>query len=61
MAKSGGNPQDFVKYKVPLANKVTGIRLPVEIDEFVNSLPNKTEWLRKAIAEAYERERGNAV
>ena len=37
--------------KTPLA-----IRVPVEIDEFVRSLPNRTEWLRQAIAEKYERE-----
>lgn len=57
MAKAGGNPQSFVKYKLPLAARVTGVRLPVELDEFVHSLPDKTTWLREAIAEKYEREK----
>lgn len=54
--KRKGNPQKFLKHKVPLANRVTVVRLPVDLDEFVHSLPNRTEWLRKAIADAYERE-----
>lgn len=35
---------------------MTGVRLPLELDAYVRSLPNKAEWLREAIAEKYERE-----
>ena len=38
--------------KLPLA-----VRVPVDIDEYVRSLPNRAEWLRKLIVEAVERER----
>lgn len=57
MAKVGGNPQSFVKHEVQLATRVTGVRLPIEIDEFVHNLPNKTEWLRRAIAAQYEKDK----
>jgi hypothetical protein len=39
-----------------LSSKAIGIKLPVEIDEVVRSLPNKAEWLRRIIAEAAQRE-----
>ena len=57
----GGNPNPKQKLKPvygdeALSSKTVALRLPREIDEFVRSLPNKTEWLRKAIADAYERE-----
>lgn len=45
-----------------MAEKPLAVRVSVEIDEFVRSLPNKTEWLRQAIITAYEQEqqrRGN--
>ena len=42
-----------------MSPKPVAVALPVEIDEFVRSLPNRSEWLRKAIADAYERERGS--
>ncbi|WP_255524946.1 hypothetical protein [Trichocoleus sp. FACHB-591] len=31
--------------------------LPKELDEFVRSLPNRSDWLRHVIAEAAEREK----
>lgn len=41
-----------------LAKKIVGVALPIKIDEYVRSLPNRSEWLRKAIAEAYQKEVG---
>lgn len=57
----GGNPNPKQKLKPvygdeALSSKTVALRLPREIDDFVRSLPNKTEWLRKAIADAYQRE-----
>jgi hypothetical protein len=40
----------------PLSNKAIGIKLPVEIDKAVRSLPNKAVWLRRVIIEAARRE-----
>jgi hypothetical protein len=56
-----GNPNPKQKLKPQygdkaLSSKTVALRLPVEVDEFVRSLPNRTEWLRRAIADAYERE-----
>lgn len=45
-------PQDVEK----VARKAIGVKLPPELDSFVRSLPNKSEWLRQAIADAYQRE-----
>jgi len=54
------NPKPTCKFErkseVELAPQMTGVRLPLDIDEYVRSLPNKTEWLRKAIADAYKRD-----
>lgn len=36
------------------------VRVPVEIDNYVRSLPNRTEWLRKAIARQVEEDLKNA-
>lgn len=33
------------------------VRVPVEIDAWVRSQPNPSEWLRRVIAEAVERDR----
>ena len=55
-----GNPNPKNKYtspySEPLAKDMIGVRLPVELDSFVRSLPNRTEWLRRAIAAQYERD-----
>lgn len=40
----------------PMARKPVSVLLPSEIDEFVRSLPNKSEWLRQAIEEKYEQD-----
>lgn len=55
------NPKPTYKLKPlygnkPLSSKTVTLRLPEDIDAFVRSLPNRTEWLRQAIAEKYERE-----
>lgn len=43
-------------HEEPLAAKSLSVRVSVELDAWVRSLPNRTEWLRKAIADAYEKE-----
>lgn len=40
----------------PMARKPVAVALPIELDEWVRSLPNRSEWLREAVAEKYERE-----
>lgn len=40
----------------PLSEQPLTIRVPLTIDVWVRSLPNKTEWLRQVITEAYQRE-----
>ncbi len=42
----------------PMSGKPVAVALPIEIDLFVRSLPNRSEWLRQAIAEKYEKEMG---
>jgi hypothetical protein len=39
-----------------LAAQITGVRLPINIDAVVRSLPNRTAWLRRVITEAAQRE-----
>ena len=58
MARAGGNPLIYQKpkYEVAMAEKPIGVRLPIELDEFVRNLPNRAEWLREAIAEKRQRE-----
>jgi hypothetical protein len=40
----------------PLSKQVVGIRLPESIHALVQALPNRTEWLRRVIVEAAQRE-----
>jgi hypothetical protein len=40
----------------PLASEILGVRVSVEIDALVRSLPSKTAWLRRVITEAAQRE-----
>lgn len=40
----------------PLAPRMTAVRLPVDIDQVVYSLPEKAAWLRRVITEAAQRE-----
>lgn len=39
-----------------MAEKPLSVRVDAELDAWVRSLPNRTQWLRKAIADAYEKE-----
>ncbi len=54
--KKGGNPQKFLEHEVALADKPVSVKLPIDLDKWVRSLPNRTEWLRNAIAAQYERD-----
>jgi hypothetical protein len=61
----GGNPNPKQKFTPVIGNEAMAkiplaIRVPVEIDEYVRSLPNRTDWLRQAIAEKIQRETQNA-
>jgi hypothetical protein len=40
----------------PLASRMTSVRLPVDIDAVVYSIPEKSAWLRRVITEAAQRE-----
>lgn len=42
--------------KKALAKKPLAVKVPEDIDELVRSLPNPSEWLRKIIVEAAQRE-----
>lgn len=55
--KKGGNPQEFIRHDEPLADKPVSVKLPLNLDEFVRSRPNRTEWLRNAIAAQAERDK----
>lgn len=52
------NPHPTYKltpYGEAMAEKPVAVGLAKEIDTYVRSLPNKTEWLRQAIAQKYAR------
>lgn len=55
MAKKGGNPQNFNNPKKIYAGMV-GTRVEQYLFDYLNAKPNKTDWIRQAIAEKYERE-----
>lgn len=40
----------------PLSKQVLGVRLPESVYDAVRNLPNRTEWLRRVISEAAQRE-----
>ncbi|MGL5066091.1 MAG: hypothetical protein ACRC62_39480 [Microcoleus sp.] len=46
-------PQDDA---VNLSKATIQVRLPVEVERIVRSLPNRSAWLRRVIKEAIERE-----
>jgi hypothetical protein len=58
MGRGNTNPKHkyISPYEEPMAAQIVGVRLPLALDAYVRSLPNKSEWLRKAIADAYERD-----
>ncbi len=48
----------FVKFhQEEMGVQPLSVRVNAQLDKFVRSLPNRTEWLREAIAEKYEREK----
>lgn len=59
---SNPNPTGQMKrvYEEQMAKIPLSVRMPVEIDNYVPSLPNRTEWLRKAIACQVEEDLKNA-
>lgn len=58
MARKGGNPLIYAKplEDKPMAETPMSVRLPVDLHEYVKSRPNRTEWLRAAIAAQVERD-----
>lgn len=57
MAKKGGNPQPFLTNgEKPMAEQPLSVRVEADIDAYVRSLANRTQWLRQAIAEKYQRD-----
>jgi hypothetical protein len=65
----GGNPHpvqndEFLEHRFKRHGDVEGklalkplcARVPIEVDDAVRSLPNKTEWIRNAIIAAAEKD-----
>lgn len=62
MKRKGNYKTPFVKYyEEEMAESPLSVRLPAELDTFVRSLPNRTEWLRQVISEAAEREKAQNI
>ncbi len=40
----------------PMPRRPLSVKVDSEIDELIRSLPNRSEWLRRVITEAAERE-----
>ncbi len=62
MGRGNPNPKNkFTQvYDEPVASRSVSVKLPLDIDAYVRSLPNRTEWLRKAIAAQVERDKQEA-
>lgn len=43
-------------YEKPMAEKPLSVRVEADIDAYVRSLSNRTEWLREAIAAKYKQD-----
>jgi hypothetical protein len=58
MPRGNPNPKNRLTrvYDTPVAATPVTVKLPVDLDEYVRSLPNKSEWLREAVAEKFARE-----
>lgn len=54
--KKGGNPQNFNNPEKALYTHTVAVRVEADLYEFVRSLPNRTEWLRQAIAAQAKRD-----
>jgi hypothetical protein len=61
MAKKGGNPQNFNNPEKKSLEPLTFRLTDKQMDDFVRSLPNRNEWLRKVVSEAVRRELGGTV
>lgn len=61
---SRGNPHPKHKYtsfnSEPMSERPIAVRLPIRLEDYVRSLPDRTEWLRKAIARQVEEDLKNA-
>jgi hypothetical protein len=44
----------------PLSTKQVQVKLPVSLDAIVQAMPNRSEWLRRVIAEAIQEEMAKA-
>lgn len=42
-------------------SKAFSVRLPPDLESWVESLDNRSEWIREAIAEKYEREQAEQL
>lgn len=56
MAKKGGNPQNFNNPQKKFAPLPLTVRVEEDLYDYVRSRPDRTEWLRRVIAEAVEKE-----
>ena len=45
----------------PLARRPLSVKVSTDIDEAVRAFPNPSNWLREAIAEKLEREKGKSL
>jgi hypothetical protein len=60
MSRGNPNPKQKLKpriYEETMAEIPLSVRVDAKTAEYVRSLPNRTEWLRKAIAAQVERDR----
>ncbi|MBW4641244.1 MAG: hypothetical protein KME05_24125 [Gloeocapsa sp. UFS-A4-WI-NPMV-4B04] len=57
MANSNPKHKYTSPYSEEMAERPLSVRVTAELDKQVRSLPNRTEWLREAIAEKLERDK----
>lgn len=57
---SNARPNHSTRFRpagaTPLSDRSVSVKLPVEVDAFVRALPEPSEWLRRVICEAAEKE-----
>ena len=56
---SNVRPDHLTRFRpgtVPLADRPTSVKLPIEVDAIVRAMPEPSEWLRRVICEAAARE-----
>jgi hypothetical protein len=58
MGRGNPNPKQKLtpQNAEPLSSEAVAVKLPLPLDTYVRSLPDKAAWLRKAIAAQYERD-----